>query len=203
MRPVFARRWKNTASPPGGEAFGSQGGEDVEIYRELFKTLVEQQQLSPEGVDYNPYHWLEVKEPLLGLVRDGDCQAVPSVQPGDKVEVLLPQPASTSSRAARSRIPARSCQPMEKAGKSASPACANRPPASSSTWAKSCAASRKWATWRSGVWTCSAARTSCATTPPPTCCMPHCTMCSASMPARPARWSLRTTCASTSTTRRQ
>jgi alanyl-tRNA synthetase len=73
----------------GGDAFGQLGGEDVDIFRELFKTLVEQHQLSPEGVRYDPYNWLEVQAPLVGLVSD--CQAVQSAGPGDKVEVLLPE----------------------------------------------------------------------------------------------------------------
>ena len=73
----------------GADAFGELGGEDVDIFRELFKTLVEQHQLSPEGVRYDPYNLLEVRAQLVGLVSD--CQAVQSAGPGDKVEVLLPE----------------------------------------------------------------------------------------------------------------
>jgi alanyl-tRNA synthetase len=80
---------KHRLASGAGEAFGSQGGEDVDIYRELFKTLVDQNQLSPEGVRYDPYSWLEVKAPLLALVNN--CQTVPSAHAGDMIEVLLPE----------------------------------------------------------------------------------------------------------------
>ena len=45
-----------------GEAFGSQGGEDVEVYRNLLNTLQAQGLISPEGVQHNPYQWLKVEE---------------------------------------------------------------------------------------------------------------------------------------------
>jgi alanyl-tRNA synthetase len=90
--PGFHKAMEDHKDKSRGEGgFGELGGEDVDIYRELFETLVEQHQLSPEGVRYDPYHWLEVKVPLLGLVSDDECQAVPSARPGDKVEVLLPE----------------------------------------------------------------------------------------------------------------
>jgi len=72
-----------------GEAFGPQGGEDVDIYRNLFQNLTAQGKLPAEGVLYNPYELLEVQSPLLALVC-GD-QLVQSAQPGDRVEAVLPE----------------------------------------------------------------------------------------------------------------
>jgi alanyl-tRNA synthetase len=72
-----------------GEAFGPLGGEDVDIYRELLAELEEQGKLGPQGVAYNPYEWLEVEGPLLGLVRDG--KPVFQAHLGERVEVLIPE----------------------------------------------------------------------------------------------------------------
>ncbi len=46
---------KHRLASGAGDAFGPLGGEDVDIYRGLFKTLVELGQLSSEGVHYDPY----------------------------------------------------------------------------------------------------------------------------------------------------
>jgi alanyl-tRNA synthetase len=72
-----------------GEAFGPLGGEDVDVYRALFKSLVEQGNLEPEGVHYDPYNLLEVEGPVLGLIHAN--QVVAEAKPGDAVEVLLPE----------------------------------------------------------------------------------------------------------------
>jgi len=72
-----------------GEAFGPLGGEDVDVYRQIHQELEAQGRLGPEGVQYNPYELLEVEGPLLALVKDG--VAVQSAQPGERVEVLLPE----------------------------------------------------------------------------------------------------------------
>jgi alanyl-tRNA synthetase len=72
-----------------GEAFGPLGGEDVDIYRQLMAGFEEQGKLELQGVIYNPYEWLEVEGPLLALVRDG--RPVFAAQPGDRVEVILPE----------------------------------------------------------------------------------------------------------------
>jgi len=72
-----------------GEAFGPLGGEDVDIYRELMAGLEEQGKLQLQGVVYNPYEWLEVEGPLLAMVRDG--KPVFAAQPGDRVELILPE----------------------------------------------------------------------------------------------------------------
>ena len=80
---------KHRLASGAGEAFGPLGGEDVDIFRSLMKSLEAQGKLGPEGVRYNPYEWLEVEEPVLGLVCAG--QSTSRANPGDKVEVLLPE----------------------------------------------------------------------------------------------------------------
>jgi len=71
-----------------GEAFGPLGGEDVDLYRDLFKALQAQGKISEEGVTYNPYEYLEIEGQVLALVRDG--AVVERADPGEKIEVLLP-----------------------------------------------------------------------------------------------------------------
>jgi alanyl-tRNA synthetase len=71
-----------------GEAFGALGGDDVEIYRSLVETLQKQGILSLEGVQYNPYNRLKVNGELLAMLIHG--QAAEQAQPGDQVEVILP-----------------------------------------------------------------------------------------------------------------
>lgn len=72
-----------------GEAFSPLGGEDVDLYRELFKTLQSQGKLDKAGVVYNPYDLLESEGEVLALVCDGAI--LQQASPGDKVEILLPQ----------------------------------------------------------------------------------------------------------------
>ncbi|OGO33520.1 MAG: alanine--tRNA ligase [Chloroflexi bacterium RBG_16_54_18] len=71
-----------------GEAFGQLGGEDVDLYRDLFKALKAQGKLGEEGVAYNPYEYLESSGEVLSLVVDG--AVVDSAVPGEKIEILLP-----------------------------------------------------------------------------------------------------------------
>lgn len=80
---------KHRLASGAGEAFGSLGGDDVDVYRNLLKMLVESGKLPPEGVQYNPYELLEVEAPLLALVQAD--QSVPSAEPGERLEVLLPE----------------------------------------------------------------------------------------------------------------
>jgi alanyl-tRNA synthetase len=72
-----------------GDAFGDQGGEDVDIYRPLLEDLQQAGQLGPQGVAYDPYQKLEVRGPVLALVVNG--AAVPRAHPGEQVEVILPE----------------------------------------------------------------------------------------------------------------
>ncbi|MFO7625007.1 MAG: alanine--tRNA ligase [Anaerolineales bacterium] len=72
-----------------GEAFGPLGGEQVDVYRALLAKLRQENRLQAEAVDYNPYNDLEIEGTLLAILRDG--KPVESAQPGDQVEILLPQ----------------------------------------------------------------------------------------------------------------
>jgi len=72
-----------------GEAFGELGGEDVDIYAPLLADLQARGLLGPAGVIHDPYTALELEASVLALVVNG--QPVESTQPGDKVEVVLPQ----------------------------------------------------------------------------------------------------------------
>ncbi len=72
-----------------GEAFGPQGGEDVDVYRALLARLQVEGKLGPQGVGYDPYSRLEVVGPLLAIVQAGE--PVDQAGPGDQVEVLLPE----------------------------------------------------------------------------------------------------------------
>ena len=71
-----------------GEAFGLQGGEDVDIYRNLLLTLKNQGTLDEDGVDYDPYNRLEVDGSILGIIHDG--HSVECALAGEAVEVVLP-----------------------------------------------------------------------------------------------------------------
>ena len=73
----------------GGKAMGKMGGEDAEFYTGIIKTLQKDGKLGKDGVEYNPYEWLQVETPLLALVAD--CQLLTEAGAGDRVEVLLPK----------------------------------------------------------------------------------------------------------------
>ncbi len=68
---------------------GVMGGEDVAVYRSLLEDLQARGQLGPDGVEYDPYNQLELDEPVLALLKDG--QRVTSARVGDAVEVVLPR----------------------------------------------------------------------------------------------------------------
>ncbi len=73
----------------GGKAMGRMGGEDAEFYAGILKELQKAGKLGKDGVEYNPYEWLQVEGPLLALVADG--QLLTEAGAGDRVEVLLPK----------------------------------------------------------------------------------------------------------------
>lgn len=72
-----------------GEVFGTMGGEDVEIYRNILRELQDQGILDADGVHYNPYQLFETEQPLLALLKDG--KSISQAKPGDQIEVLLPE----------------------------------------------------------------------------------------------------------------
>jgi alanyl-tRNA synthetase len=72
-----------------GEVFGVFGEENVELYQELLKDLVKAGKIGTEGVNYDPYDKYEVEGTLLAIVKDGEL--VNQANPGDQVEVFLPE----------------------------------------------------------------------------------------------------------------
>lgn len=68
---------------------GRMGGEDAEFYAGIRKEFQKAGRLGKDGVEYNPYEWLQVEGPLLALVADG--QLLDEAGAGDRVEVLLPK----------------------------------------------------------------------------------------------------------------
>ncbi len=72
-----------------GELFGDLGGEDVDVYRQLFEQLTAQKKLPSEGVKYDPYSQLTSKGEVLAIVAEGT--PIASAQEGQTVEVVLPQ----------------------------------------------------------------------------------------------------------------
>lgn len=88
--PGFRRAMEEHRVASGaGKAFGALGGEDVDIYRSVLADLRDKDQLGEKGVLYDPYHQLEVEEPLLALVVDGE--PMEEALEGQDVEVILPQ----------------------------------------------------------------------------------------------------------------
>ena len=80
---------KHRLASGAGEAFGPLGGEDVDVYRDVFTDLQALGKLSAQGVQYDPYQKLQVQGEVLALVQEGEPAV--QVQPGDQVEVLLPE----------------------------------------------------------------------------------------------------------------
>ena len=72
-----------------GKAFGSMGGDQVEVYRRAYDKYVENGQLPRSGVKYNPYAWLEVDSTLIGLFSEGE--ELEEAEQGTAVEVIVPQ----------------------------------------------------------------------------------------------------------------
>ena len=72
----------------GGKAMGRMGGEDAEFYAGIVKQLQKGGKIGKDGVEYNPYEWLQSEGPVLALVSDG--QLLTEVGAGDRVEVLIP-----------------------------------------------------------------------------------------------------------------
>jgi alanyl-tRNA synthetase len=72
-----------------GKAFGVMPGEEVEIYSQILKNLVDQGKLTSSGVAINPYGALEVEGKVLAIVKDG--VSVEDAEEGDEVEIVLPK----------------------------------------------------------------------------------------------------------------
>lgn len=72
-----------------GKAFGPMGGEDVDIYRAIIESLIQENQLDSSGVAYDPYHPEVFTAGVLAIVKDG--QPVTKAYDGDQIEVILPR----------------------------------------------------------------------------------------------------------------
>jgi alanyl-tRNA synthetase len=73
----------------GGKAMGKMGGEDAEFYAAIMKGLQKTGKLGKDGVENNPYEWMQVEGEVLALASDG--QFLTEAGAGDRVEVLLPK----------------------------------------------------------------------------------------------------------------
>jgi alanyl-tRNA synthetase len=70
-----------------GKAFGTMGGEDVDIYRTIFEGLQKEGKLTSAGVVYDPYSKTTNETELLAIIKDGISVKTASI--GDDIEVVL------------------------------------------------------------------------------------------------------------------
>jgi alanyl-tRNA synthetase len=63
--------------------------EDVGLYRQLRKDLINTGELGSEGVIYSPYDQQTVKGRILAIVQDG--KIIQEAKPGDHVQVVIPE----------------------------------------------------------------------------------------------------------------
>ncbi|MBT4305305.1 MAG: alanine--tRNA ligase [Chloroflexi bacterium] len=78
---------KHRLASGGGKAMGDQGGEDVEFFSSLFKTLLAKKKLKKAGVAYNPYSPLPIKGEILAIIKNGE--EIETANPGDEVQIVL------------------------------------------------------------------------------------------------------------------
>ena len=76
-------------SSGAGEIFGEMGGEDVNVYRAILASLHSQNLMTGTGVEYDPYHDLEIEAPVLAIVSKG--KSILQAKTGETVEVILPK----------------------------------------------------------------------------------------------------------------
>ncbi len=76
------------ASGKGG-TMGDVGGREVELYRDLLKTLQKKGKLDSEGVHYDPYDDLELSGEVLALIHSDEL--VEEAQPGQDINVVVPE----------------------------------------------------------------------------------------------------------------
>lgn len=72
-----------------GKAFGSMGGEDVDLYRSVFEELKKQKEIAQTGVQYNPYEWPRTEGKVLAIIHDGEV--VDSAAAGDEIDLIAPK----------------------------------------------------------------------------------------------------------------
>jgi len=72
-----------------GKAFGTQGGDDVDIYRNIFEALTASGKLSASGVLYDPYEKMIWASTIQAILKQGKW--VDEANEGDEVEIVLPE----------------------------------------------------------------------------------------------------------------
>jgi alanyl-tRNA synthetase len=71
-----------------GKAMGEMGGDDANLYSEMVARLIQNGKLKSTGVQYDPYHLLEVQGELLAIIQEGEV--IEEALDGDEISVLLP-----------------------------------------------------------------------------------------------------------------
>lgn len=72
-----------------GKAFGTMGGDKVDIYRQVLSDLVSSKKLTESGVEYNPYEWLISDGEILTIFVDD--KKVESAETDSLIEVIVPR----------------------------------------------------------------------------------------------------------------
>ncbi|MCX6054520.1 MAG: alanine--tRNA ligase [Chloroflexi bacterium] len=72
-----------------GNAFASQGGENIDLYNELLKGSIRNHEVEVTGVEYDPYHLLKYETKIVGLISGGKVVSKAGID--EIVEILLPK----------------------------------------------------------------------------------------------------------------
>ncbi len=72
-----------------GKAFGTMGGDQAEMFHQVFEALKKEGKIKSSGVEYNPYEWLELETEVIGLFSDDE--QVEEAESGSSVDVILPK----------------------------------------------------------------------------------------------------------------
>ena len=72
-----------------GKAFGEQNSDDVELYANTLKELIQNGKISEDGVLYDPYSRISLQDELIAIIKDG--VSVKETKKGDTVELLFPE----------------------------------------------------------------------------------------------------------------
>lgn len=80
---------EHKVSSGAGKAMGVMGADHVELYRKVYSNLVSEGKIPATGVEYDPYHGLDVETEIVGLFSDGEI--ISQVGTGCEVEVIIPR----------------------------------------------------------------------------------------------------------------
>jgi len=73
----------------GNKALGRMDAKDVEVYRQVYNTLLNEQKIGQDGVKYDPYSNLTFQSEVLALVSNG--KIIQTAEPNTPIEVVLPE----------------------------------------------------------------------------------------------------------------